>query len=252
MLKCATESSLLEQLALRPERNAPLINVIERNCQENFITEGNSFCMKDKLSRTHMFSAGEWSEIEVLLKCVENELDTFFVSSTVHSKKLLKRFPGAEISEYDAYVMERMDYIPCTHEIEGFEIKTLDPSWMDFILKRYHDKEFGKERYILDRILKGPGLGLVKDGEKVAFVLQHKDGESGPLVVDRSYRGRGLGSELLKRFNGMLFKKNSILFGFVKSENKSSAKMMIRSGYKKAKDSIIWVYCMKNGTLYLP
>jgi predicted GNAT family acetyltransferase len=82
--------------------------------------------------------------------------------------------------------------------------------------------------------------------------LQHKNGETGALVVENKYRGRGLGGELLKRFNGVLFEKNSILFALVEKNNIASAKTMVNGGYKKVRNNIMWVYRMKNGTLYLP
>lgn len=252
MLEYVTEMTLLEQLALRPEINAPLINVIERNCHEKLKTEGSSVCIRDRLSGTYMFSAGEWGEVETLLEELRDDIDTFLVCDSSFRNNIRTKFPTAMISEYDSYSMKKEDYKPYCRMEEGFTVESLDESWVDFILEHYHDNEFGNRRYIRNRILKGPGLGITKDGDKAAFILQHKDGESGPLVVDRQYRGMHLGSELLRRFNGLLLKRNSILFGFVNPLNQASAGMMIKSGYKKADKSVLWVYRMKNGSIYLP
>jgi len=251
MLRYAA-TSILKKLARKPEMNAPLLNVAERNCHEDLKVIGNSIRIRDKLSGTHMFAADSWDGLEALLEEASGELDTFMVNTSEYGNEILRMFPGALTGEYNTYVMKKKDYLPCNLQLKGFETSSLDLDWMDFIMSNYKDMEFGNERYISDRILNGPGMGLLYQGRKVAFALQHKDGESGPLVVDMDFRGIGLGSELLMRFNRLLFERNSIIFGLVKSGNLASASMMVRSGYKKTKYNTLWVYRMKNGSLYLP
>lgn len=252
MSSLVTTKSVLLKLTENRELNAPLVNVTERNCHENVKMTGDSVGFKDKVSGTHMYSADNWETLKALLEDTGEELDTFMINTVNYKKEILRMFPEAITSEYDLYVMNKKDYTLCSLPIEDFELTNLDLSWLDFILDRYKDKEFGHKRYISDRIINGPGLGYLHQGNKAAFVLQHKDGESGPLIVDRKYRGRGLGRALLKRFNGLLFEKNSILYGLVEKNNMTSASMMVNSGYKKEKNNVLWVYRMKNGTLYLP
>ena len=252
MCKLEIRKLVLQKLAKNWEYNAPLLNVAERNCHEDVKIIRDSVCIKDKISGTYLFSAGKWEELEILLEDVGEKLDTFMINTGLCNKEVLRKFPQAIICEYDFYVMDKKDNVRYSRAIEDFEITSLNLTWLDFILDRYKDKEFSHERYISDRIINGLGLGLLHKGEKAAFVLQHKNGETGALFVEPNYRGRGLGGELLKRFNEVLFEKNSILFALVEKDNIASASTMVNSGYKKLRNNIIWVYQMKNGRLYLP
>jgi GNAT superfamily N-acetyltransferase len=252
MFNSTVGTPILEVLGQNLENNAPLINVIERNCHEKQKVSGASVRIKDRLSGIYMFSLNDKRDIDALIEDVRDELDTFFINSDVFETEILERFPEAVIYKYILFVMKREDYSECEMDIEDFEIVRLDLDWLDFILEHYNSAEFGNERYLRHRIQNGPGLGLVKDGQKVAFVLQHKDGEAGPLVVDKAYRSIGLGSKLLRCFNQQLFKNNSIIYGFVEPNNMASARMMENSGYKKAQDKVLWVYLKKNGMHYLP
>lgn len=252
MLSHMSTMSVARIMAQRPEYNAPLLNVMERNCQQDVMMIGDSVRIRDALSGTYMFSVGSLCELYQLMDDVIDKLDTFLINNADYKNEISRKFPKAVISEFNCYMMQKKDCIQRTEIIEGVETTSLDLGWLDFILEKYRDREFGNELYISDRILHGPGLGLRVQGEKAAFVLQHKDGESGPLVVDSRVRGMGLGSYLLKRFNRLLLKNNDTLYGFVKPENNASAHMMLSSGYKLTQNNVIWVYRMKNGTLYLP
>ncbi|MGI6119645.1 MAG: GNAT family N-acetyltransferase [Desulfosporosinus sp.] len=231
-----TTKTLLRQLTKNREYNAPLVNVAERNCHEDVEIIGNSIRIRDKISKTYLFSVANWDELEVLLEDTGEELDTFMINNGIYKKEVLHKFPRAIICEYDFYVMNKKENLCGSQPIKNFEIVNLDLNWLNFILVRYKDKEFSNERYISDRILYGKGLGLLHEGEKkVAFVLQHKNGETGALVVEQKYRGRGLGGEFLKHFNRVLFENNSILFALVEKNNIAGAKTMVNGGYKKSK-----------------
>lgn len=242
MFKGETTKSLLRELAKDSEFNAPLLNVVERNCHEDVKIFRDSLRIRDKISGAYLFSAADWGELDILMEDVGEELDTFMINTRIYNKEIHSKYPLAATSEYDLYVMNKRDNIHCSQSIGDFEITGLDLNWLDFILDHYEDKEFGHRGYISDRLLNGQGLGLRYKGEKVAFVLQHKNGETGAIVVEKKYRGRGLGSKLLRRFNGVLFERNSTLFALVEKKNIASAKTMVNGGYKKVRNNILWVY----------
>lgn len=247
-----TNEELLLELNKNKDQNAPLINVVERECHVDVLKIGNSICIRDKISGTHMISTENWCELKVLLEKIEEKLDTFMITTNSYKNEILHKFPRVMVSEYELYTMQKQNYVSYNWTIEDFEVVKLDLDWMNYILFHYKDKEFGNEKYISDRILLGCGLGLLYRGEKAAFLLQHKDGEIGPVFVEPKFRGRRLGSELTKRFHELLFEKSSILYAFIEKSNRISARTIIKSGYKKANNDILWVYRMKNGTLYLP
>lgn len=242
--------SLLQHLNKYKEYNAPLVNVVERNCHEDVKLVGDSVRIRDKISGTYLFSAANWNELECLLEDTEAELDTFIINTGKYQKEIFEKFPYAMISEYDLYVIDKKNVIHNCQPIKDFEITKLNLNWLNFILDCYDNEEFSNESYISDRILSGQGLGLLNksNGEKAAFILQHKDGETGALVVKEKYRGRGLGGELLKCFNKVLLKENSILFAFVEKNNIASIKTVVSSGYKKVSNSILCVYLKKYTT----
>lgn len=248
----ASTRTVFQTLARSPQYNALLLNVVERNCHEDVTMRGDSLRIRDGASGVYMFSVGTWKELEVLLDDAPGKLNTFFINNSAFTKEILKKYPEAVICEYQSYVLQKKDYILCTEFLKGVEITFLDLSWLNFILERYTDEEFGHECYISDRILHGPGLGLLYQGKKAAFALQHKDGETGPVVVDSKVRGMGLGTYLLCCFNKLLFRRNSILLCLVKPSNRDSAHMVMNSGYQPTENNVLWVYRKLNHTLYLP
>ncbi len=252
MFNRALTRDITQLLAARPEYNALLLNVIERNCHEDVRIIGNSVRIRDRTSGVYMFSGPARDELESLLDERNGELDTFFINDSSVMEAVLRKYPGATAVEYQSYVLQRKDYIPNQETREGVELTTLDLSWLDFILEHYRDEEFGHEHYISDRILHGPGIGLLYWGQKAAFGLQHKDGETGPIVVDAKWRDMGLGTYVVCALNRLLFKRNSMLICFVKPGNLASAHMMMNSGYQATGNNVLWVYRKLNNTLYLP
>lgn len=248
MLSYKVSTPIREILAQNPEYNAPLLNVVERGCHENVRMAGKSVRIKDKASGTYMFSADAWEELRELIKDVKQELDIFLVNTTKFNAEIIKMFPKARIDEYVNYIMERKEYEFQDNPSRDMEVVPLDMDWKSFILEHYKDKEFGTDSYISDRLLYSLGLGVLHKGEKAAFIMQHKDGETGPLVVDTRFRGRGIGTYLLNYFSKFLFERNSIIYGLVLPENMPSNRMTISSGYRRAEQNVIWVYRKERNT----
>lgn len=242
MFRLETTKLVWEELAKDRECNAPLLNVVERDCHEDVTMIRDSVRIRDKISKAYLFSAADWGELDTLLEDAGEALDTFMINTGIYNEEVQRKFPLAMISEYDLYVTNTKENPHCSRPIEDFEITNLDLDWLDFIMDRYKNKEFGHQCYITDRLLYGRGLGLQYKGEKAAFVLQHKNGETGAFLVEEKFRGRGLGSELLKHFNEVLFEKNSILFSLVERHNIAAARAMVNGGYKKVRNNVIWVY----------
>lgn len=245
-------ADIMNILRQRPAYNGSLLNVMERDCHEDCRIVGDSVRIRDKGSGVHMFSVGTWQEVEVLLEETEDRLDTFLINDSAYTQEVRKRYPQATIKEYQSLILLADGHTPYTESRPEVEITTLDLSWLDFILEWYHDEEFGHKAYITHRILQGPGLGLLYKGQKAAFVLQHKNGESGPLVVHAIVRGMGLGTYLLRHFNKILLKKNSTLVSIIEPDNQPSQKMVINGGYQPTEKNVIWVYRKLRNTLYLP
>jgi len=246
------ESILLTRLREKRPEHAPLQNVVERGCHEAVGIAGDSFCIRDRLSGYHLFAATDELELDVLFDETEPNLDTFLLQDSRLIGTALLRYPKAAAAEYHLYVLHREDPLPEAVVRAEDDIVPLDAGWLPFMLERYLDPEFGHEPYLADRIRRGPGLGLLHRGERAAFVLQHKNGEVGPLVVDQQFRGHGIGQELMKRFNRELLQRNTCAYGLVKPENLASAGMMTASGYHWTGHSIWWVCRMRNDVLYLP
>jgi hypothetical protein len=246
------KKEVAEVLKWRPVYNGSLLNVVERNCHEDCRIVGNSVRIFDKLSGVYMFSVGAWEEVEVLMDEVDSRLDTFLVNDAAYIPQIVKRYPKADYQEYLSLILLKDEYVPYTEINPEVEIVPLDMSWLDFILENYHDKEFGNEAYISHRIQHGPGLGLLYKGQRISFLLQHKNGESGPQVVLPVVRGMGLGTYLLRHFNNILLEKNSTLVSIVEPGNIASMHMVRKSGYIHMEKNIVWVYRKLHNTLYLP
>jgi len=243
------EDNIFEKMKERYLDNAALISVVERNCHENVKIVGKSVRLKDKVSGNYFFSAQNTQDLDILLEDVTDELETFYINTDRFKEKISCRFPHCSISEYVAFIARKEDFVheekPRAVFPEGFTTAKLDLSWLEFILSRYCDEEFGNRDYILDRLLYGKGLGAVKNGKKIGFIMQHKDGEIGPFMVDEEFRRLGVGKALLSAFQSKLFAENSLAYALVKIDNIASLRTMKAGGYQKADQHILWVY-LKN------
>lgn len=248
----ATTKEVTEILMKKPVYNASLINVIERDCHDECGIVGDSVRIRDKVSGVHMFSVGSWEEVEVLISEVEDHLDTFLINDAAYTDQVRQRYSKAKIKEYQSLVLFAKDYKPLTELKNDIEVIPLDLSWLDFVMELYADEEFGHEAYIIHRILEGKGLGLLYKGQKAAFCLMHKNGESGGLVVHPLARGMGIGTYLMHHLNEMVLKYNKTLVCLVAADNKASTQMVLNSGYQLTDRHVIWVYRKLHNKLYLP
>jgi ribosomal protein S18 acetylase RimI-like enzyme len=220
-------------------KNIALINILERGDYDRFKIAGQSVRVRDKKSGSYFFSFNSPANISDLLNT--DDLNVFFVNDIDYMTDLQKCLPEATFSVYHAFVMQNAANLNENLLPDGFKFVTPDMSWLDFILKRYRNEEFCQKEYIADLLTNGPAVAIESSGQKIAVVLMHKDGETGPIIVDKAFRRRRLGRALLIAFNRILFEKRIPSFTFVERSNIASISLMLSAGYKKSEKDIIWI-----------
>lgn len=236
----------IETLWQEKMKNFALFQVVERGSFEDLKITGNSLRLKDTESGCYMFTIDAENDIPLLVEDIRPKLDVFFINSDLYLSQLEEIFPEARFDTYLAYVMLDSDINEAAPPIDTlpglYTFAVPDTGWADYITSVYKNDEFNSIEYIRDRLLRGSSLGIKYKNEKAAFVLQHKNGEIGPIIVDEKHRRKGLGSVMMKTFCHRLLKYNGVAFALVHPDNLASARMMEACGLKRAPRPVVWGY----------
>lgn len=219
--------------------NIALIQVARRGTYEKCKIAGSSIRIRDKVSETYLFSISDAGDIDPLLSDV-GDMKEFFVNNTGFLDEFKSRFPGAEFSVYNSFALKRTNLTPIQKLPEGFDYTVPDISWLPFIMERYGGSEFNNEAYLTNRLYYSPSLAVKYDDQKVGIVLQHKDGESGPIIVDQKYRGLGIGTKLSVAFDHILFDQGMVTYALVDINNTPSERLLLASNYQKSSAKVFW------------
>jgi RimJ/RimL family protein N-acetyltransferase len=236
------QENFLSELKRNYPDNITLIRVVERGTFSKYKKAGRSVRIKDTQSKAYMFSIEDSMDIDPLLSDVLDELDVFFVNNSGFMSDFQNRFPTALLKSYYSYTLLPSMLKPQRPLPDGFEYAVPDLSWIDFIQSRYDSKEFNSISYLTDRLLKSPSLGIVRGNEKIGIVLLHCDGETGPIIIDSRYRGRGLGGILSNAIDHILAKKYGATYALVDINNVPSFRLLESAGYQKARSEVFWGY----------
>jgi hypothetical protein len=236
------EERVVDRLKENYIENIALIRVIERGTVSDCKTSGDSVRIKDTKSNTFMFSICDSADIDSLLCGIEDKLDVFFVNNADFLEAFRARLPEAMFKCYYSYTLLPDQLKPQRPLPEGFDYAVPDLSWLDFIRSRYESKEFNNIPYLTDRLMNAPALGVVHGKEKVGIVLLHKNGESGPLLIDHDYRGHGLGGILGNAFDHILLDHFGVAYTLVDVNNIASIRIMHKGSYAQSSSVIFWGY----------
>lgn len=224
--------------------NAFLIRTIEMGNASEIKTYGESTVVLEKNSGSYLFSIARSGDFRQLVSMLDGKLSTFYVSNSDYSDEISEVFENAELQNYIQYVLESADYVAHPYVMnDKVRVVEIDTSWTEFILSLYKSKEFGYKNYIDYCIEHSPAFGALNEkGEKIGYVLIHKNGEIGSMVISPDARGMGVGRTLMQFITPEYARLASIGCGFVLPENSCSKKMMEASCFVAAEKQIIWAY----------
>ena len=241
---CSGEKkSVLDLLESDFESNILLISLLEEEKYDALKIVGQSVRVRNKEEGYYIFSLEKEEDFLELTKGIEMGLKTFFITQERYEGMLQKNYEHAKIEKYCSYVLTKEMYQEREDLIlpEGYRFVAIDLSWVDYILEHYDNKEFNNREYIEDRIKNAQALGVMYQDRKVAFMLQHKNGESGPLFVEKEFRNYNLATIIIHEYDRRLLKEKEVLYALIRPDNIPSCKVAVKNGYKKAKEQVLWV-----------
>ena len=184
-----------------------------------------------------MFAAREWEDFQTLYRGAEVRPDIFFLSDSGLGKQLDPR--QFEPVELEQWLMEQDAADRPANPDFTFNPARL--SDLDQIARLYQSTEFDRA-YLGDIIRDNPSVCAYAGDTLAAFMLTHKDGETGPMIVLEAYRHRGLGDQLVRRISNILRQNGILPIGHIYPDNVASAHLHRKVGYLPCEKTVLWVY----------
>ena len=225
------------------ESNIMLISLLKEEKYDALKIVGQSVRLRNKEEGYYIFSLAQGEDFLELIKGIEPSLKTFFVTKEMFEEIVQRTYEKAKIQKYCSYVLTKEMYQEREDLIlpEGYHFVTIDLSWTDYILEHYDNQEFNHKDYIEDRIKNAEALGVIYGDRKIAFMLQHKNGESGPLFVEGEFRNYNLATMIIHEYDRRLLQDKDVLYALIRPDNIPSCKVAVKNGYKKAEQQVLWV-----------
>lgn len=243
-MQAVTKNSMLQKLNENRMKNAFLIRTLENEPNTETHLHNNSAAVYEQRAKNWLFSLEKEGDFTELFKTLDHPLQTFYVNTSDFADEITSAACAAEIQQYVQYNIEAGMFKSAPEAVNPeIEVVPTDKSWTDFILTLYKSQEFGYKEYIDECIETNPGFGALYKGEKIGYVLIHKDGEIGSMVISEKIRGKGAGSTLMQYITPVYAAQASIGCGFVLPENRASQRMMEKSCFVPLDGKIMWVYC---------
>ncbi len=218
-------------------QNALLTERLVHGLAEDVGVYGNSVRLKDARSGNYMFSAESMPAFERLYEEAKTRPQIFFLADDALAEEL--KALGFLPVVMHQWLMEQDAGIPPAEPQFSFAPAKL--SDLDLIESAYQSEEFGRA-YLADVIRDNLSV-CAYDGDRLAgFMLTHKDGETGPMVVFGQYHKHGLGDQLIRRISNMMRAEGILPIGHIYPENTVSAYLHERVGYRPCEKSVLWVY----------
>lgn len=127
--------------------------------------------------------------------------------------------------------------------IEPFEIRTIDSSYSEEVIKHYYKDKIAPTDYIHERINSKNMYGIFNKDELCGFIGYHTEGSLGMLEIFDSYRKKGLGT-MLETFlvNKSLRDNNKhYIYCQVEVDNTRSINLQKKLNFKISTDKIYWL-----------
>lgn len=226
------------------ESNIMLLNLLKSNHYDELMIYNQSVRLRSTEEDYYLFALKQKADFKPLAEAIRKKLGVFFVNKEEFEPAVTEVFKKARIEKYCGFFCTREMYSEREDLMlpEGYHFAEIDLSWVDYILEKYDNEEFAKKSYIEECIKNAPALGMLYEGKKIAFMLQHRNGESGPLFVEGAFRNYNLATIMIHEYDRRLFEKQDRLYALIKEENIPSCKVAIKNGYKKAQQKVMWVY----------
>lgn len=220
-----------------PLQNALLIGRLKQGLARDVAVADGSVRLRDMRSGNYMYAVKSLDAFRKLQQSAADTSRVFFLSDDA----LQGEMEAAGLMPLP-FLQWTIDHpVPIPPADPAFHFAPVRPSDLELILSVYKSEEFDRD-YVLDIVLRNPTVAAY-DGENMAgFVLNHRDGEAGPMVVLPAYRRRGLGCQLLRRITNLLLENGLPVVGHIHLDNQVSIRLHVDAGYQRSPRPVLWVY----------
>ena len=228
----------MDILARDPDQNALMVSCLNRGTARNVSIIGQSVCFQDSNSGNYMLRCDSLEEFEAQYAAMPP--CTFLLANGALGGRVQEAHPELTLCEYCQWVLTEPPEIE-VHEMEGVAFGPVTKAQLPFIFRTYLSDEFDHD-YVRRQIERAPALCAFENGKILGYVLTHADGEAGPMYIDPAARGKGLGTEMLRRITRMLVAQGYIPLGHIHTDNQVSMKMHRHVGFHQCGELIFWAY----------
>ena len=223
-------------------RYAPVMSAVVSGQNDYFMQSGASVRVRDKKNGYFRFVINSAEDIEKLTEGLDDILHRIIAIDAGYEAVWRELFPEAVYKQFRLTVVTRQKLRPHKGRSlpNDMRIVTMDKSWDEFVIKLCEDEEFTADM-LRSQLRNNLSLGLLWRGERAGFISTHLNGELGPLWISPIFRGRGLGTTLMREYLKIYFEKNPIVFGLSAPENRASAKIMKSLGFQELDKNILHI-----------
>jgi len=229
----------LENLFADTVRDAAVLYTLYNGEYDSYMQIGSSVRVRDIRSGYFRFVIGDGDDIKKLTEDVSGYI---IAVDARHEDIWRECLPEAVIKRYRLIAATRdMLRRPVDKTLpEKAEFVWMDESWDDFVIEKNTDEEFTAD-VLRQQIRVHGGVGLLMDGERAGFMMQHLDGEMGPIWVKKEFRNMGFAAWLTWEYLDECLKKNPIIYGLIDPENPAPQKVTRELGFKSLEDDVLHI-----------
>lgn len=204
---------------------------IENNPFKGYEQVGDAYLLRGESDGIWVYFVCEGeTEFESLLQLLKPEDKQFALVEDWMLPALLARGELLDVMRcMRLYLPDETAIRPPAHDDCSIrELTVLDTDWM---YAHYIYQESAGIDYFKERIEKSGGLGVVKDGQLVGWLLTHDDGALGMLHILDAYRGHGYAELLTYRMCEKLRCQGILPTLAIKPDNAASMGLARKQGF---------------------
>ncbi|WP_455618721.1 GNAT family N-acetyltransferase [Eisenbergiella sp.] len=215
-----------------------MLEVIRRGQAELLYGAADGVLVRDIPSGAYMLSAADEDMGERLLSLIPRGLKNglYVAHQDFLKDSLCRRFGCSVINCCVQAVYTRKTP---WEESEAYDIRPLDPSWLESVYERYHTVH--DRAYLEERINAGMMYGAFLEGKLAGFAGIHAEGSMGMLEVAEEFRRQGVGEALEKHLINRLLERGWVPFCQVFTDNVASVRLQEKLKLRIGREKVYWI-----------
>ena len=231
------QKKALEYLSKNYLLHADMIHCIQTGSAKKIKVAKNGVLMYSSACHSCLLTAENQETADFLIGKIEKAdcvvcHQEFYIEALKHKFGLDKEVPC-----YQAVYTKPQ---PLAMPQSEMEIKTLEQSHADFVIKHY--SRMRDESYIIERIEAKEMFGAFIGETQIGFLGLHDEGSMGFLEILPKYRRKGLAVVLESFLINYQLSRKQIPFAHIITDNQASLNLQKKMGLEIADGTVTWTY----------